>query len=870
MSSFAVDLANRLTKNSAYWSQFHALQSAGAGSTLPQGLEKVQENPSTDDLVKLLYCAAIFVQTENEDFKSMAQSIALNSLLVSLTNETHERSVRVLTELGNFPGLSYVESNYDVKITSISSLLQRRISQALNTVQVGGGRIALTDYQKAVWDALPESKALAVSAPTSAGKSFLVIEHLCRLAVCTNNFIAVYIAPTRALLSEVYQAVKTRVAHEESVRVSSVPSLDAEDKPKQIFILTQERLQVLLAVSDLSFDMIVVDEAQNLSDGSRGMILQECLDQAIQRNVNTRIVLLAPGAEGFDEAAGAIGIRGLSAKSTTVSPVLQNRILVNKVSGKNELFLQLLTQGGPQEIGRFKSARGFDIESTRLASVALELGESGGSLVYATGPSEAERVAKLLIQGRDDQNAKELNDLSKFIGEHIHPEYALAAMVKKGVAFHYGKMPTLLRESLENAFKSGAIQFLACTTTLFQGVNLPARNVFIDTPTRGAGTPLDPALLWNFAGRAGRMMKDIVGNVFLVDYDDWPEKPMNEFARFKIRPALKVVLTDHHNEVLHALDGNMPKRNPRDDLPDRIRASAGLLIARAAKGDIDSFITRVLPGESKDRAETLSGEAKKAFSKLNLPSNVLSTNWMIDPFGQKRLYDRIVEKIHAEELEDLIPINPHEKGASTVYGGIFSRILKAIYGQNGNFGGYVSSVAIPWMQGKPYPAILGMAIRKARRNAEKKEAERALELLENPQKKFKPLKPVDPDQIIRSTFDIIEDVVRFQFVQLGKAYIDLLATALKSEGLGNRIPDIFDFSLALELGIATKSGRSFVELGLSRIAAAALEVLYPNSNLAVSDARKWLWDIDIEILRLSPIIVAEIRGLGLMKPVEVA
>src|SRR5258708_15264095 len=59
---------------------------------------------------------------------------------------------------------------------------------------------------------------------------------------------------------------------------------------------------------------------------------------------------------------------------------------------------------------------------------------------------------------------------------------------------------------------------LVCTTTLAQGVNLPARNVFIDTPTRGAGKPLDPALLWNFAGRADRKSTRLNSSHQIISY----------------------------------------------------------------------------------------------------------------------------------------------------------------------------------------------------------------------------------------------------------------------------------------------------------------------------------------------------------------
>mgnify|MGYP000228665978 CR=1 FL=1 len=70
------------------------------------------------------------------------------------------------------------------------------------------------------------------------------------------------------------------------------------------------------------------------------------------------------------------------------------------------------------------------------------------------------------------------------------------------VEYEYGldAPPSLLREALEASFKQEVtgLKYLVCTTTLAQGINLPARSVFINTPKRGRGENLDPALLWNF------------------------------------------------------------------------------------------------------------------------------------------------------------------------------------------------------------------------------------------------------------------------------------------------------------------------------------------------------------------------------------
>lgn len=87
-------------------------------------------------------------------------------------------------------------------------------------------------------------------------------------------------------------------------------------------------------------------------------------------------------------------------------------------------------------------------------------------------------------------------------------------MVRQGVTYHGGRIPSLLREAIESSVKrerEGVRYYLACTTTLAHCINLPAQYVFIDSPMRGRKEQLDPALLWNFAGRAGWMNQYIVG-----------------------------------------------------------------------------------------------------------------------------------------------------------------------------------------------------------------------------------------------------------------------------------------------------------------------------------------------------------------------
>jgi hypothetical protein len=202
-------------------------------------------------------------------------------------------------------------------------------------------------------------------------------------------------------------------------------------------------------------------------------------------------------------------------------------------------------------------------------------------------------------------------------------------------------------------------------------------------------------------------------------------------------------------------------------------------------------------------------------------------------------------KIAQGKVNDLIPIHPREPDAFKRYGGIFNRAARELLGYKaGRFGGFVATYAVPWMQGVPYPVLLSRWVAFHRR--------------EKPQAKI--------NDLVRKAFEFIEDTLRFQMVQIGKAYLDVLHAVFEEAGLSDRRAEIFDYALALELGVSSTSGRAFVELGTSRITAVALEALFPNSELTASEARSQLQELDVSAVGLSSVIVSELRELGLLAP----
>ena len=97
--------------------------------------------------------------------------------------------------------------------------------------------------------------------------------------------------------------------------------------------------------------------------------------------------------------------------------------------------------------------------------------------------------------------------------------------MKRGVAFHFGNMPSLIRLEIERLFRSGKIRFLVCTSTLIEGVNLSCRTIVLRGPRKGIDHPMGPHDFWNLAGRAGRWGDEFQGNIICIDPEDvqaWP------------------------------------------------------------------------------------------------------------------------------------------------------------------------------------------------------------------------------------------------------------------------------------------------------------------------------------------------------------
>lgn len=869
MTTFATEVAYDIRQEPAFWKDLAELRAVGIRSTVLSASQAViVDGPKLGEnaLLRLLSSASILAIAKDEESRDLAQQIAVFASLASDEDTVHQGVVHVLSVLGNFPGLAKIESKENA-ILGFQTYMRCSLLKVINSVEMAGKQVSLTEFQLDVWESLKSSVATAISAPTSAGKSYVVLEHLCERAIATDQFTSLYIAPTRALLTEIQGKLERRLVNLDStLRITTIPVLDPLDRAKQIYVLTQERAQLLLSSVDLAgvIDLVIVDEAQAMGDDCRGMILQDALEKVKESNPNARFMFLAPGASGFDLVGDSVGLPTLQVKETSLSPVVQNRISV-KFSSENEhlVHLELVTPQRLEPIGSYIFQRGFALkEDGKLAAVALELGSSGRSLVYATGAKNAEDLSALIALNRVAKDSLALAELAKFIQQHIHKQFSLADFVRKGVAFHYGNMPSLLREGIETAFRGGQLDYLCCTTTLFQGVNLPARNVFIDTPTRGnKGDPLGEGDLWNFAGRAGRLGEEVVGNVFLVNYENWETQPFTERRPFAIKIAFKQTVESDFDAVLDVLNaaGNEIQDENRKRADERITAAAGLVLFRSAQGSLDTLLRRPNLNLTDNQKAMLSITAARACTKLGLPESVLTSSWMIDPVALASLLARLRQGIKKGEFEKLIPVNP-STDSYVVYNSIVRRLFKHLgdFKLSGEEGkktrGYISHVtvtALKWMRGEPLTQLVNESVKFHLGQAKKSTKSNTDQAL--------------IDAAIRNMFVLVEQTIRFKLVQWAKAYVDLLHFALTEARRDDLSSQVYDFSLALELGVSTATGRSLVEFGLSRITASTIAVLITDSSFTPDQVKIWIRDQQESLLlKLSGLVIAELRAKNLL------
>ncbi|MGM9910933.1 MAG: DEAD/DEAH box helicase [Lacticaseibacillus absianus] len=355
------------------------------------------------------------------------------------------------------------------------------------------------------------------SAPTSMGKTFLIekyIEFKVKNGSIGNFAITV---PSRALITEVKSKLIDDLGtslSENHYRVISHPEeywLDYEGN--FIFVMTPERLSALIYNNPgIRFSHLFIDESQKITETtSRSIFYYEIFDQIKEWNDPPKVTFAAPLVPnpGVFKQLVETG-KGDKGLQITESPVTQVKIIFDRYANKTLVYDDLSKKSIP-----IFSFEGSWTTPGIVLSMLNKLEDSKCNLVYYGSKKNA--ISDAVVVGRQlpELDDKELNELADYISRKIHPNYILVDLIRKGIAFHTGELPINVRIRIEEACREGLLKLVFCTSTLLEGVNLPADNIFVTTLHNGKGK-LSRLDFLNLIGRVGRLGHSMIGNVFLI------------------------------------------------------------------------------------------------------------------------------------------------------------------------------------------------------------------------------------------------------------------------------------------------------------------------------------------------------------------
>jgi len=458
---------------------------------------------SEDEIRKLVGFASVLSLSPEKTDKSRAYEIATR--LIELYGGQYEALLAssdiILSRLGNFPGRTLLRNRYSTTPSEAPAAppwlsLERTAREIENSLDTEGYQIPLTDFQYELYHALEESKSVSVSAPTSAGKSFVMGMDLVRRLTKGTPACIIYLVPTRALIHEVSFKLreKLRECGLQDIPIRSVPfPIAIEEAPQGVvYVLTQERLMSLLHSHNGTawITTLIVDEAQGIQDDARGIVLQSAIEAVLKRFPDVEVHFASPLVKNPEYLLELFG-RDSAGRSIieTLSPVSQNLILVSEVYRQpTKVRCELLLEGERVDLGDVNIGFRFrDSAIQQRASLAIAVTKDDeATILYANDPSDTEDLASALIDQlpENERLDQEIQKFIEFIKSEIHPDYPLINCLPYGVAFHYGDMPAIVRSKVEKLFKDSKLKYVCCTSTLLQGVNLPAPECVNDFETR--------------------------------------------------------------------------------------------------------------------------------------------------------------------------------------------------------------------------------------------------------------------------------------------------------------------------------------------------------------------------------------------------
>lgn len=603
---------------------------------------------SKKEFIDLLKFADILSHSSSSSHKNISYKI----LSIAFENDEYRNifenySSSILIELGNFPALKFLEKN-NIK-SSFSPIEREIIKKAKGERQkIEGGNEILTDSQYKILSTIKDYDYFSFSGPTSLGKSFILKEYIREILKNKPDANIVILIPTRALINQTLLQYKKTFGKDFAVNISShpvVPKFVRKKYKQHIFLFTPERLISYLSNNiNPSLRFLFVDEAQKIisTKDARSSIYYHSIFEAV-RKYAVSLIFSSPNVVNPDEFLRIFEVAHEGILAIQDITVAQDRYFIDLVEKRALLFTTNSVEPMVCELLKYDHLEIFKRTKDK-------------NIIYINSASGVVDMAMELAKKIEYKlENKEVISAIETIKKEVHEEYFLIKCLEKGVAFHHGKMPHKIRLIVERLYENKEIpvNHIFCTSTLLEGVNLPAKNIFILDNTKGSNSNLDKIDFENLAGRAGRLTKEMSGNIICLRYK--PEKwKKTEIIKKETPPKVESFLLNENKSRKKEFN-NIGKALLGKDLSSGLSSAereiyphmANLLLLHEIEG-ASSLLTSGFVNKISDAKKNIS----IAKEKNKIPDYILRACSSIPLKCQNKVFDFISEEKESAVLKE--------------------------------------------------------------------------------------------------------------------------------------------------------------------------------------------------------------------------
>lgn len=473
----------------------------------------------------------------------------INSLLISDEEQARNEVILLLDKMArenleNIPIVNKLIRDVGLYpyIQECTADWQERFVCKAFSEDIGGGQSSVLHREQAkLLGELLSGTNIAVSAPTSFGKSFVIDSFISIKHPKT----VVIIVPTIALMDE----TRRRLSSKFSTNYKIITSPEQSLAEKNILIFPQERAPSYFDKLE-SIDLLIIDEFYKASmdfDKERCPSLIRAIIKLSE--IAKQRYFLAPN---IDEL---------------IDDTITNGMTFLKLN-YNTVFLE--KRDFSAQIGKDQAQK-----TIMLRNILSEY--PGKTLIYAGTFSNITLLSNLFIDEHPDKRRPLLEQFHNWLSINYSHNWSLTHLSKKGVGVHNGRLHRSLSQIQIRLFEEeDGLDLMISTSSIIEGVNTSAQNIILWSNRNGTAK-INDFTYKNIIGRGGRMFRHFVGNIFIL------ENPPPEAAT-----QLKLDIPD---EVLGTLEGDTDRLNLTPEQVAKIAAYNEELIGLIGAENHDYIIS---------------------------------------------------------------------------------------------------------------------------------------------------------------------------------------------------------------------------------------------------------------------------------------